>query len=310
MTSGPVELKAAFARHETFHPRYGWLVKGTAAATRDPGVFLRPDATTVLGVGKNMVRAIRYWCTATKLLVNVKNAANPRLRDAVPTELGRRLLGDRGWDPYLEDPASLWLLHWKLLAAPCTAPAWWSVFNTPRVHGFNEKTLIAELRALCDLSEWHDIVDGSLVKDVRCLLRMYAGVTAGRDLPEDSVDSPFAELDLIRPVPGAARQYLVAIGPKVTLPDEVLAYAVLDFLRSRDASARVVTVAGLAHTPGSPGRAFALTESALGDALGRVSVAHPHLLTLTHAAGVRQIALAAATEPEDMLEAHYKAVRT
>ena len=50
-----------FARHETFHPRYGWFRKAYVAATRDPHVFTSEDAPVRLGVGKNMVRAIRFW---------------------------------------------------------------------------------------------------------------------------------------------------------------------------------------------------------------------------------------------------------
>lgn len=307
--SETITLRPAFARHETFHPRYGWLVKGTAEARTDRGVFLREDATTVLGVGKNMVRAMRYWCLATKLLQEVRNADNPRLRDVVVTDFGERLLGDSGWDPYLEDPGSLWLLHWNLLSAPCLAPAWWSVFNTARMQAFDDATLVGELRALCEINEWHDIVDGSLTKDARCLLRMYAGVTEGRDLPEDSVDSPFAQLDLIRPIPGSSRLYTVVVGPKPALPDAIVAYAVLDFLRGRDATARIVTVAGLANTAGSPGRAFALTEAAVADALERVAARYPELMTLTHAAGVRQIMLAPGADPLDVLEVHYEGVR-
>ena len=57
-----------FARHETFHPRYGWLRKGFVAARNDPQIFLRKDAHISLGVGKNMARSIRYWCHAFKLL--------------------------------------------------------------------------------------------------------------------------------------------------------------------------------------------------------------------------------------------------
>src|SRR2546423_1123874 len=59
---------AAFARHETFYPRSGWLKKGFDAASVDPMVFLRDDAPLRLGVGKNMARSIRYWCHAFKLL--------------------------------------------------------------------------------------------------------------------------------------------------------------------------------------------------------------------------------------------------
>lgn len=95
-----VKSQPVFARHETFHPRFGWLTKGFDHAAADPKVFGRDDAPVRLGVGKNMVRSIRYWCHAFKLL-----AADQ------PTEFGKQLLGEQGWDTYLEDPASLWLLH-------------------------------------------------------------------------------------------------------------------------------------------------------------------------------------------------------
>src|SRR5262249_13821575 len=184
----PVELHASFARHETFHPRYGWLKKGFDHASEDPGVFLREDATTILGVGKNMVRAIRYWCLAYKVLREERRDDNFRLFDLYPTEFGTRLLGDHGWDPYLEDPGSLWLLHWLLLRSPCRAPGWWAVFNTNRSSEFSDAALLQELRRFRDEHEgWDDVANGSLEKDVRCILRMYGSVTQGRDLLEDSV---------------------------------------------------------------------------------------------------------------------------
>src|SRR4051794_40443347 len=61
-----------FARHETFAPRFGWLRKAYDAVTDPrvgPEVFLQPDAPVTLGVGKNMVNAIRYWTQAFKLTV-------------------------------------------------------------------------------------------------------------------------------------------------------------------------------------------------------------------------------------------------
>lgn len=104
------QRSVVFARHETFHPRFGWLKKGFDRASIDSETFLREDAPVRLGVGKNMVRSIRYWCQAFKLLEADQ-----------PTEFGIQLLGDAGWDSFLEDPASLWLLHWKLLEPPCYA---------------------------------------------------------------------------------------------------------------------------------------------------------------------------------------------
>lgn len=299
-----IELRPAFARHETFHPRYGWLTKGYRRAA-DPAIFRADDATTRLGVGKNMVRAIRYWCIATKVLEERPDPDHPRQLNVHRTAFGDRLLGDDGWDPFLEDPASLWLLHWKLLAPPCVAPGWWSVFNTPRLIEFNDGTLLGELRAMCDTNGWTSIVDNSLIKDVRCLLRMYTSATKGRDLPEDSIDSPFAELDLIRSIPGSVGDYAMPLGERPQLPDAIVAFAVLDYLRASDSAARTVTIAGLAHTAGSPGRAFAMTETALSDALARFGQSHPDLLTITHAAGVRQVRMTEGVEPEALLEAHY-----
>ena len=45
-----------FARHETFHPRYGWFRKAYAHVAADPRAFFGDDAPVRFGVGKNMVR--------------------------------------------------------------------------------------------------------------------------------------------------------------------------------------------------------------------------------------------------------------
>jgi hypothetical protein len=66
--ASPVHEEApVFARHETFAVRSGWLKKGFDAASDDEAIFLDDDAPLRLGVGKNMVRAIRYWCHAFKV---------------------------------------------------------------------------------------------------------------------------------------------------------------------------------------------------------------------------------------------------
>jgi hypothetical protein len=66
----------AFARHETFHPRFGWLRKAVTESAKAGNVFTDPEATVKLGVGKNnMVTAIRYWGLAFKIL---EQQDNPR----------------------------------------------------------------------------------------------------------------------------------------------------------------------------------------------------------------------------------------
>src|SRR5690349_1178182 len=94
----------SFSRHETFHPRFGWLHKAYSALT-NPGVghdvFLRENATVTLGVGKNMVNAIRFWSYAFKLTVEYAQDPKSRAFVACPTWEARWLLDEHGADPYL-----------------------------------------------------------------------------------------------------------------------------------------------------------------------------------------------------------------
>ncbi len=61
-------VQHSFSGHETFPFRYPWLKKGFDAVLVDGNVFLRDNAITTLGVGKNMVRSIRHWCLASGVL--------------------------------------------------------------------------------------------------------------------------------------------------------------------------------------------------------------------------------------------------
>jgi hypothetical protein len=210
-------FEVAYARHETFHPRFGWLKKGFDRATDDPGVFLDAEATVRLGVGKNMVRSIRYWCAAFKLLANDQ-----------PTDFGNHLLGRTGWDSFLEDPASLWLLHWRLLEPTCIATAWYMAFNEFRATEFTVESLTDELFAYASEGGGRVAVS-SLKKDATCILRMYTTqVGGGGKLNEDSLDCPFAELGLIETV-GDSRHFRFRMGEKRSLPAEIVVVAALEY---------------------------------------------------------------------------------
>lgn len=257
-----------FARHETFHPRFGWLKKGFDRAAADADIFLREDAPVRLGVGKNMVRSIRYWCAAFKLLQNDQ-----------PTEFGQQLLGPDGWDPYLEDPASLWLLHWHLLEPPNLATVWHFTFNQFRPTEFTVEDLFYQLCAYRDRVAPRT-VDASLRKDITCLLRMYVEQTTKSLVAEDSLDCPFAQLGLLHTA-GNSRHYTFRVGYKPTLPAELIVYACLRYLRHSPVNR--VPLAQLLYDPGSPGLVFRLTEGVLSEAIE--TAARQQNLGMTDAAG-------------------------
>ena len=280
--SGRAEAKhpSVFARHETFHPRFGWLKKGFDQASQDPQIFLGDMAPVKLGVGKNMVRAIRYWAQAFKLL-----------QDDQPTEFGARLLSDAGWDPFLEDPASLWLLHWQLLKQPCSATTWQFAFNSLKAVEFTEQDLLMALEKHYQSEQGLRIASSSFQKDVRCLLKMYVEQPSKTGFTEDSIDCPFTELGLLHTA-GDARIYAFRVGTKRNLPPEVVVAACLEFAAQERQGQGTIAVSRLLYEAGSPGMAFKLSESALCDAIERIAQRNDHI-NLSDAAGLIQFSFTA-----------------
>jgi hypothetical protein len=282
----------AFARHETFHPRFGWLRKAVYESAKAGDVFTDAEATVKLGVGKNMVTAIRYWGLAFKILEQQDNPAKPRRPLIVPSAFGHALLGEAGWDPYLEDTGSLWLLHWKLLGPTCQAPVWWVAFNDFAALQFTESQLTAHVLELAAAAGWPTVVEGSVKKDVDCLLRTYTVRQRGHQGLDDVLDCPFRELGLIEAAAGdEGRTWRFVVGEKPGLPDKVVAHAALDFAARASEGARSISIARLAHDPGSPGAAFRLTETALFDALSRAA-ASIDSLQIAEPGGLRQLLFA------------------
>ena len=62
-----------------------------------PTVFQRDDAIARFGVGRNMVSSMRHWSTVAGII-------SPDGREI--TELGRFVFGEKGVDPYMEDPVT------------------------------------------------------------------------------------------------------------------------------------------------------------------------------------------------------------
>jgi len=253
---------AGVGRHETFTPRYGWLKKGYDHFKRDPEVFGRDDAIELLGVGKNMVRAIRFWCRAFRLL---EPDPSSKSRSAMKTtELAEQMLAATGWDPYLEDPASLWLLHWQLFVPPYQAASWPLAFNYCTSSTFTAGQMGALLRSAAgEFPVLSRASERGFERDASCIIRMYSPPQANA---QSEIVCPFTELGLIRGC-GDGRSFAFSLGPKRTLPPEVLLAASLSYASAGQVGSRSVTLATLAYGFNAPGRVFKLSETEVGRGL-------------------------------------------
>ncbi len=258
-----------FARHETFCPRYGWLKKGFDATLTDPEVFERPDAIERLGVGINMVHSMKFWCVVFHILESQKSSGKHHLSGPMkPTELGIRLLSDEGWDPFLEDPASLWLLHWQLFVPPNIATAWSLIANLSHLTSFTSADLGKILKeAKSKFSVLSRYSDGSILKDTSCFIRMYS--SSGKK-NSDEIECPFTHLGLI--YTGVDRDtYYFNMGSKATLPDEIVLATCFDYAYQTQPNQRTISLNRLAYGFNAPGVAFKLTETDIGNRLENVT---------------------------------------
>src|SRR5688500_8343762 len=248
--------RLSFTGHQTFPLRYAWLPKGVCGLASSPALFSRADALVSLGVGKNMVAAIRYWCEATGM-VGAAGLGDPN----APSRLGNALLAEAGWDPYLEDIGTLWLLHWQLTRRGARTSTWHLAFTTWNRALFTREELVAWLIRVGTQSGARRLSVASIRRDVDVFLRTYVSRTGKSRVPEESFDCPLTELGLIgEPEPGL---FEFRRSEQPTLPSPILAYAILDYWNATAASQTTLSFERIMFGPGSPGGAFQLTDVGL-----------------------------------------------
>ncbi|NOY93347.1 MAG: DUF4007 family protein [Deltaproteobacteria bacterium] len=296
----------SFSGHETFPFRYAWLPKAVRGTSDDPGIFGREDAMVEFGVGKNMVTSIRHWALACGILEQDPSDANNRGRQLVPTDLGRRLFAKDGWDPYLEDPGTLWLLHWQLATGSHKATTWSWTFNHAPSLDFTRAELSRWLRTLAERKGWKRLTANTLKRDVEVFVRSYVpGRVSKRRHVEDTLDCPLVELGLIRE--GSEQGVLhITRGSQPSLPNEIFAACLSEFLKASDHGHSALPVQAIGFEPGAPGQVFCLGEEALLARLESLSQITKAAIRFDETAGLRTLLFAPPLPTKlDLLESYY-----
>jgi hypothetical protein len=296
--------KVAFGRHETFSLRYSWLSKGFQAFTENPQVFETDDATVALGVGKNMVSSIRFWLRASRMIHLTKNE---------PTALGRMILDEKkGFDPYLEDEATIWLIHWLLATNSELATSIFWFFNKFHKPEFTSQELTT---ALSDFTK-EQVLDkkrpsaGTIKNDAQLIHRMYTQSKGNTRMPiEEALDSPLALLRLVSQSAGG-RSFQSKADARQNLPLGVLGFAISQLFLERKVTAIPIEELMFAREEyPSPGSIFRLTENALITKIEQLIHYMPSIFEIRETAGIHQLyMLKNDIEPFVFLEKHYKEV--
>jgi hypothetical protein len=276
-----------FSGHETFPLRYGWLKKvfdrvaQTEHEVNNRVACWDDDAIARFGVGKNMVGSMRHWAKAAGV------TEEPAINTVRTTRLGRLLFGQEGLDPYMEHPATLWLVHWQLAARPEKTTWFWAFSHYPAI-SFEREDLARKLERIAKDRAWSRVASTTIKNDVACFIRTYvARLPSGKVGHDDALESPLTELGLIKSV-GKKDGFRFVRGPKSTLGNGVFVFALLDFW-SRYSSSATLSFEAIAHAPGSPGRVFSFDENDVAARLAQLDDVTAGALRWSESAGLKQV---------------------
>jgi hypothetical protein len=171
-----------------------------------------------------MVSSIQYWLTAFGITVNGETS-----------EFANQIFSSQGFDEYLENKGSLWLLHYYLLKKDFASlyRLTFIDFRKTRISAeFNEEQIVDFITKLT-VRNGLKISSKSIENDVKVLIRNYVPLyKSGSKSLEDDFSSLLINLDLITKVNGSfingSQEFRFLYDSKNNLPELVLLFAIMD----------------------------------------------------------------------------------
>lgn len=263
--------KFKFSGHETFPCRYAWLPKAYAALDGDVAALADDErAMVTLGLGKNMVRALRFW-------VQAMGVAQPQANGEYSlTDFGRAIFAPDGLDPFLEDIRTLWLLHWRL-STHVQEPlfAWDYLLNRWQHPEITRGAVVSAFQHEAG-KLGRELSTVTLEQHFDVFLHTYVPTRSHKgNIQEDNLDCPLVELELIQRT-GERRQdasgkreviYAFRREEKPEVTPELFAYCLHDFWQRHRVNEKTLSFRDVAVAHGSPGQIFKLPELSIRERL-------------------------------------------
>jgi len=271
-----------FSGHESFHCRSLWLKKGYDHLKS--GNDFKDKAPILLGVGKNMVSSIHYWVKSFGLVDTETEELKP---------VAEKIFKDDGWDPFLEDEGTLWLLHYWVVTQEF-ASIYGIVFNELR-----KRKPLFTVNSFIDLMK--EMGDETSIKSLKTAFqvftRTYVSTKNEKDL-EDSFSGILTELALV-----IEHKSGLEIEPmnRPNLPLHILIYCILNCHNGSNS----ISFESLYSENNSVGSVFALSREGLNELLEGISEKFKEV-TYSNEAGIRELQLKKQMDPIKILEEYYE----
>lgn len=251
-----------FRAHDTFFIRKGWLSKGMRNVANASDVFVSGEENPmdVLGLGANMVKALRYWLQAVGLTEEPLTGK----RTQSFTTLGKLIYEH---DPYFEERGTLWLLQYRLASNKDLATAWYFFFNEFSMQEFTRNNFVTALQKYIEMKgDAMEVAPRSLEEDFQCIVNTYLPrykIDDKKISPENNIVCPFVELGLIDLLNKRQKIYRKNI-PSV---DALNSWIVLAVIVENAEDRKEISLNELLRSPRNIGRVFNLDSITMLDVL-------------------------------------------
>lgn len=288
--------KFSFAGHQSFHCRNLWLNKGIDFISQGKK-FSNEDAVVDLGVGKNMVSSINYWINSFGFVQEKKDLSR----------IAKFIFGKNGVDPYLEDIASLWLLHYHIITEGKASifSLFFNEFRKQQIE-FTKNQLFSFLQRKC--AEADLIVSpNTLKRDIPVFLRTYEQPSKSNKNLEEIYSGLLIELDLIEKIKKYTGDehiwYKIESKERDNLPAEILLYSILENPLYKNSDS--ISFEQLFYDHNSPGNIFVLTSKGLLNKIEEITNRYKGIV-FTDNSGIRELQIIKKPDIWNELEKYYE----
>ena len=281
-------VKYTFSGHESFPCKTLWLKKGYdfVVAGND---FNSPEAVVGLGVGKNMVASIRFWLKAFGVTDNDKI-----------TWLGDYLFDEiSGKDKYLEDIATLWLLHFNLVFSE-EATLYKMFFcgvQRERTHFEREQILTYVKLRMAEAGKMTLFNENTVKKDIGVLLQNYT--LPRKPQSNEDFSSLLMDLDLIRQN-SEGKGYYINVDGKRQVTKEVFLYGLLQ-LKEQEGDNTIA----FDTIQEKVGLAFCMQDYETIEMLKQLASEYSQYFAYSDVAGIKQIQFVKDLDAKQVLDNYY-----
>ena len=281
-------VKYTFSGHESFPCKTLWLKKGYdfVVAGND---FNSPEAVVGLGVGKNMVASIRFWLKAFGVTDNDKI-----------TWLGDYLFDEiSGKDKYLEDIATLWLLHFNLVFSE-EATLYKMFFcgvQRERTHFEREQILTYVKLRMAEAGKMTLFNENTVKKDIGVLLQNYT--LPRKPQSNEDFSSLMMDLDLIRQN-SEGKGYYINVDGKRQVTKEVFLYGLL-LLKEQEGDNTIA----FDTIQEKVGLAFCMQDYETIEMLKQLASEYSQYFAYSDVAGIKQVQFVKDLDAKQVLDNYY-----